>query len=104
MSTSFTVTAVVTPPTTTPSAICLLMQSYVQGSAKYRALTSSQRFIVDIVTSLGCAWVKSITPHLSASQEASLKASFKNTVNSLAADGWITSAQAATLRTLVDSL
>jgi hypothetical protein len=80
------------------------MQRNVQGSAKYLALSSSGRFIVDIVTTLGCAWVKAITPSMTPTQKAGLIVSFKNTVTSLLAGGWITAAQAATLRAQVDTL
>jgi probable HAF family extracellular repeat protein len=102
-STTFTVTAATTP-IATPSSVCLLMQRNVQGSAKYLALSSSHRFIVDIVTTLGCAWVKAITPSMTRTQKAGLIVSFKNTVTSLLAGGWITAAQAATLRAQVDTL
>ena len=103
VSTSFTMTAAL-PSTPTPSSICLLMQKDVQGSAKYAALQPMQRFTVDLLTSLACSWVKAIAPRMSPSQQAGLVASFKNTVTSMLAGGWISASDAATLRAQVDQL
>jgi probable HAF family extracellular repeat protein len=102
-STTFTVTAGL-PNQPTPPSVCLLMQHDVQGSAKYAALKPLNRLIVDVLTSFGCSWVKAIAPRMSPSQKAALSASFKNTVTSLLAGGWITAADAATLRAQVDQL
>jgi probable HAF family extracellular repeat protein len=103
VTTSFTMTAAL-PSTPTPSSVCLLMQKDVQGSAKYASLQPMQRLVVDVLTSLGCSWVKAIAPKMSPSQQAGLVASFKNTVTSLLAGGWILAADAATLRAQVDQL
>jgi probable HAF family extracellular repeat protein len=102
-STTFTVTAGL-PNKPTPSSVCLLMQKDVQGSAKYAALSPFNRFYVDIVTTLACSWVKAIAPSMSPTQKASLLASFKSSVTSLLAGGWITADQATTLRAQVDQL
>jgi probable HAF family extracellular repeat protein len=103
VSTTFTITATL-PNAPTPSSICQLMQKYVQDSAKYKALNPFSRLVVDVLTTLGCSWVKAITPRMNASQKASLVTSYKNTVTSLLNGGWITAAQAATLRAQVDQL
>ena len=102
-STTFTVTAGL-PNQPTPSSVCLLMQKDAQGSAKYAALSPLNRFYVDIVTTLACSWVKAIAPSMSPTQKVSLIASFKSSVTSLLAGGWITSDQAATLRAQVEQL
>jgi hypothetical protein len=102
-STTFTVTAGL-PNDPTPSSVCLLMQQDVQGSAKYATLKPLNRLVVDVLTTLGCSWVKAIAPRMSASQKAGLIASFKNTVASLDSGDWITASQAATLRAQVDQL
>jgi probable HAF family extracellular repeat protein len=103
VSTTFTVTAGL-PNQATPSSVCLLVQHDVQGSAKYAALKPLNRLVVDVLTSLGCSWVKAIAPKMSPSQKVGLLTSFKNTVTSLLAGGWITAEQAATLRAQVDQL
>jgi probable HAF family extracellular repeat protein len=92
------------PSQATPTSICLELQQDVKGSAKYAALSPYNKLIVDVVTSIACSWVKSITPSMWSSQKAYLVWSFKNAVASLDAGDWITSSQAATLRAEVDQL
>ena len=91
--TSFTVAV-------TPGSLCNLTLQFVQGSAKYQALSAKQKAAVDKLGAAVCTAVAKCT-----TTNATLKrlavAVYKVAVAVLAKGGWITSAQSSTLTNLV---
>ena len=91
-------------PVVTAQNICTLTKIDVQGSAKYAALTAKQKQAVDALANAACAVVQAITPKLTVKQKAALVASYQQALQTLAAAGWLTKSQAATLAALAASL
>ena len=88
----------------TPANLCLLTKSYVQGSAKYAALTAKQKQSLDTKAQAACDQIAQITPRLTAKQKASLVANFTILVDALSSQGWLTPSEAATLKSLASKL
>ncbi len=88
----------------TPAGVCALTRRYVQGSAAYQTLSAKQREKVDKQVDTACNEIGSITPKLKPKQKAAAVAAYKKAVDGLVSDGWLTGAQAGTLKTLADSL
>ena len=97
-STSFTVG--VTPP-----SLCTYTLQLTDGSAKYLALTRSQKQAFDKTVGALCAL--DLTPikfGIKPATKASLIAAYKRGVNILAAGGWLTTQQASQLAALASAL
>jgi RNA:NAD 2'-phosphotransferase (TPT1/KptA family) len=86
VSTSFTVKV-------TSASLCNLTRQFVHASAKYQAATSSQRAVVDLVVNAGCAALNAHQINV-----------YKTGVTVTANNGWLSSSQATTLRSLADKL
>jgi hypothetical protein len=96
-STSFTVAV-------TQSQLCKLTTQLVKGSARYQALKPAQKALVDATAKAACAILDRIVPTLTARQKAVYVTSYKLAAQKLADGGWLTQAQATTLKTLADAL
>jgi uncharacterized protein YegL len=96
-STSFTVTV-------TANGVCLLMQQFVQSSAKYQALNPQQQTGVDHLTTAACRAVTVIMPKLTAKQKTVFVNVYKGALNALVKQGWLTQPQAATLSSLASAI
>ena len=81
-----------------------LTVQFVQSSATYKAAPALEKLIVTSLAAVVSQFVVAIVPHLSASAQATLIADYKAGMKTLVSDGWLTSAQGATLDTLVTSL
>jgi hypothetical protein len=101
-STSFTVIAA--PVTITVGALCLMTKQFIQASAQYRALNPWQRAFVDLLGNALCQRLAAIGPHFTPQQKTAFVNSYKAGVQALAAGGWLTPAQAATLIGLANQL
>ncbi len=95
--TSFTVTA-------TTSTLCTLTTQFVQGSAKYAALSAAQKKVVSALASGLCTTLSAVVPKLSPAAKTLLVNAYKSGVQSLVTQGWLTSAQATTLDTFVATI
>ncbi len=90
--------------TITPAGLCTVTGRLVQGSAKYAALKTAQKAVVDASWKVACSIVAAITPTLPAKLKPGLVSAFRAAIDGLARQGWLTSAQAATLDSLAGSL
>jgi hypothetical protein len=88
----------------TPGGLCHLTQKYIQGSAKYKALTAKQRAALDAQVNTICQGVAVIVPKLSPTKKAAAINAYKTAVAGLQKAGWLTATQAANLTTLAGSL
>jgi hypothetical protein len=86
--------------TDTPAGLSKLSQQFVHGSAKYQALTGVQKIAVDALLNVATTALSRITPQSSAQQKAAQVNLYIAAVNQLAAQGYLTPAQASTLTTL----
>jgi hypothetical protein len=96
-STSFTVSV-------TGGSLGQLTKQFVQGSAKYKALKQAQKQAVDAVLDGLSRTLAAIVPRLTPAQKAALVNAYKAGVQALVQPGWLTAAQATTLKTLADAL
>lgn len=105
---TFSVTAVdnvgnrttVTHPYTvvvTPRSLCLLTRDDVESSAKYQALPVHARAAIDALWTRACDALAAL-PTSDARVKALAITAYKNVVTALSYAGWLTPAQAATLR------
>jgi hypothetical protein len=84
--------------TVTPASLCALTGRYVRDSAKYQHLTTRQQATVDkTVQALCAANLTPIKATTKPTQKKVLIALYKLGVSALAADGWLTKAQAQQL-------
>jgi hypothetical protein len=88
----------------TIASLCTLTNRFVQGSAKYAALTAKQKASVNALGQVTCGFLTAIGTKLNAKQTQVLIAGYKAGVGSLAKQGWLSTAQATTLRNLTSSL
>lgn len=88
----------------TAAAIGRLTFAYIASSPRYAALTPAQRAAVDALGNAAAAAITRIDSHLGARQKAALVRSYDTAVKLLAATGWLTASQAATLESLVATL
>jgi hypothetical protein len=75
-------------------------QTNPQKAVKHRL----QRTTAQQLAAALCAQLATLTPKLKPAQKTALLTAYRQGVTPLAAAGWLTSQQAATLRTLTDSL
>lgn len=88
----------------TPSSLCNLTRQFVEGTARYRALSKTARRVVDKLAATACKHADGCSAKLGASQKRKLVAAYKTAVSALRAPGWLTPAQADLLTRLADKL
>lgn len=96
-STTFTVTV-------TPGSLCTLTTKFVQSSPKYLALKPVQQAQVTRLANALCVRAALISPHLTPAKKAAAIAAYQKGVDALAAAGWMSTAQAAVLKSLAAAL
>lgn len=94
-STTFTVTV-------TKGSLCGLTKQFMQGSAKYAALSPTQRAKTDQLLTTVCAQVTAISG--TSTQKQSAITAYKRGVDALVSLGWLTASQGTTLKTLAAAL
>jgi hypothetical protein len=90
-------TSVTFTVTVTASTLCQLTGQFVIGSPQYAALSAAQKKVVSALAASLCTSLNAIVPKLSPSAKAVFVAVYKAGVQSLATQGWLTSAQVTTL-------
>ena len=85
-------------------ALCTLTKQFVQSSAKYLSGPAGLRTQIDQRVTTACASLALITPQLTPTQKAAAIAAYKLAVDGLAALGYLSPSQAATLKGLADTL
>jgi CSLREA domain-containing protein len=85
-------------------SLCTLTSQFVQGSAKYQALSAAAKKNVDAAVSAACALLNNIGPTTLPAQKAKFIKAYKDTAQAFAKAGWLTQAQATKLSTLADAL
>jgi DNA-binding beta-propeller fold protein YncE len=88
----------------TPTGLCQLTLTDVQGSAKYQALPANARAAINQIVTGACNQLGTIVPRLTAKQLAQAIAGYDAAVRLLSSSGWLTSAQASTLTSLANNL
>jgi hypothetical protein len=88
----------------TPQELCELTVGDVEGSARYQALPTFTKNVVNQILTSACNQLGTITPKLSARQLTQVITTYKAAVTVLAAGGWLTSAQASSLTSLAGNI
>ena len=88
----------------TASGLCKLTKKYVQSSPKYANLSPSARAAVDKLLTTICNGLDAWVPRLSPAKKAALVAAYRAGVTGLVPLGWLTQAQANTLKTAAGAL
>jgi hypothetical protein len=88
----------------TAGSLCDLTASFVEGSAKYQSLPRSLRAGADQLVATLCARLGTASPVPTAQQKARAIKAYKDAVTTLAALGWLTAGEAATLVSLSNGL
>jgi hypothetical protein len=96
-STSFTVTV-------TPASLGSLTTQFIQSSARYIALTPTQKAVINQILVGLSQRLAMIVPKLTPTQKAALITVYQQAVAALVAPGWLTTTQAQTLRNLASGL
>jgi hypothetical protein len=76
----------------------------VESSAKYLALPTLQQKLVNATLAIATAALAKIAPHMTPAQLALYAKAYDAAVTTLQSQGWLTSAQAATLQALAGEL
>jgi hypothetical protein len=96
-STSFTVTA-------NSVDLGILTGQFVDDSANYLALKPVGRTVVNALVKLGCSFLTSIGPKLAPAKTQAFINGYEHAVQALVGPGWLTQAQATTLKGLAGAL
>ena len=88
----------------TPSSLCTLTTQFVQQSSNYQRLGPLQKIAVNVLVSVACNFLTQVTPKAPPRVAAQLVKTYDNAVESLAASGWLTAAQASTLTAFASAL
>ena len=88
----------------TIAGLCRLTTQFVQGSAKYRALSPAQKKLVDALAKALCNTLEQIVPKLNPAQTRRLVKAYEAGVHALVKPGWLTTNQVATLDDLAEAL
>ena len=88
----------------TSSSLSALTTRFVQGSSNYQRLKPLQKKAVDRLVTAASQFVTAIVPRLSPAQRAALLAGYRQVVQDLARDGWLTAGQAAILINVANGL
>jgi hypothetical protein len=87
----------------TAQGLCQLTLQYVQASPAYRSLPPVLRKVIDALAKAACDRL-AVTQPVTPARKAAAIAAYRSAVTALAAAGWLTPAQAATLRSLAGTL
>jgi hypothetical protein len=90
--------------TLTASGLCELTGDYVSGSERYQALPPGKRAAIDKLVAGACRHLDRLVERLTPVQKAALIANYEQAVDALAAAGWLTVEQAATLKLLANAI
>lgn len=96
-STSFTVAV-------TPTSLGNLGLQFVQGSARYQALSANQQAVVERLADVATRAAARILPDLKPAQKTAFLRAYQAAVAHLARDGWLSQSQAGTLTQLAAGL
>jgi hypothetical protein len=88
----------------TAQSLCNLTFEYIRSSAKYQALSPSQKAAVDRLGKSACDALANVKPGQNPIAKAIAVTLYKVAVTALAQAGWLTPAQAAELRGLANQL
>jgi hypothetical protein len=88
----------------TPSSLCLYTYDLVRGSAKYKALSSAAKAVIDALVKKGCDKINQILPTLTPAQKQALVKAYGDAVDALASQGYLTVAQATALKAAAATL
>ena len=88
----------------TPGGLCAITVQFVESSAKYRALSPNQQHGADGLTNAVCQKLTEILPRLSPSQKHVMVNAYEAGVDAIVHVGYLTSAQASTLKGFADLL
>jgi polyvinyl alcohol dehydrogenase (cytochrome) len=95
---------VVTVKIVTPTGLCSLTRSHVQGGTKYQNANVVQRTVANALVHAGCEALDAIGPHDNAIRKHILVSAYKSVVHVLEQQGWLTAAQASELDALANGL
>jgi hypothetical protein len=90
--------------TVSASSLCTLTTTFVQGSAKYKALPAILRAVTNALVTVVCNELDRLAGKLTAAQKAKAVAAYKTGLDPLVSGGWLTSDQRTTLRRWADAL
>jgi len=90
--------------TVSSAGLCALTGRFVDGSAKYAALKPVQKAAVDVLVKVGCSLLTPVGPNLSPAQKKAFVNAYDDAVQALVKPGWLTQAQATTLKGLAGAL
>jgi hypothetical protein len=85
-------------------SICGVTRGYVEASAKYRSAKPAQRNGPNALVTAACKAVAKIAPATKPAQKRGFVAAYKDNVDDLRDGGWLTAAEATTLKNLADAL
>jgi hypothetical protein len=85
-------------------SVCGVTRGYVQASGKYGSAKPVQRVAANSLVAVACKAVEAITRSTKPAQKRALVAAYKKGVDALRAAGWLTAAEAATLKSAADTL
>ncbi len=85
-------------------SVCTLTRQFVQGSARYQALSAPAKRVVDAAVTGACVILTKIGPQTLPSKKPQFIQAYKDAVGALGSAGWLTAGQVATLRSLADGL
>jgi hypothetical protein len=88
----------------TGDSLCGLTVQFVEASAKYRGLSAAQQRAVRLLTEAVCQKITEILPRLTPRQHDALIDAYQAGVQALVSVGYLTQAQATTLKSLADRL
>jgi hypothetical protein len=88
----------------TAGSLCHLTEQFIQGSARYQALSNRSRAAADALLNNACRAVENVSPRLNALQKRIAVMLYDVAVQALSRSGWLTNSQADTLHSLAGSL
>jgi hypothetical protein len=86
------------------AGLCTLTGQFVAGSTKYSTLTPVQRAVVNLLVRSGCSFLTTLGPNMKPAQKQAFINAYSEVVQALVRPGWLTQAQATTLRGLAGAL
>jgi polyvinyl alcohol dehydrogenase (cytochrome) len=95
---------VVTVKIVDPAGLCALTLDDVQGSSRYQALRPLQRAVVDSLVRTACAALTSLGPRLAPARKQAFVNAYRQAVDTLVRQHWLTAVQGAELDTLAGGL
>jgi hypothetical protein len=86
------------------AGLCTLTGQFVDASARYGALKPLGRALVDLQVRTGCSFLTSVGPTLRPAQKQAFINAYDGVVQALVGPGWLTQAQATTLKGIAAAL